>query len=98
KDGTLNSNESRNQSSKIDYKTPPPTVTVSVDNPNVTEGTDTYAVFKVSLSAASLTNTSFSLALADISAQGGGVDYGAVGLSNIQVSTNNGGTWTSSTN
>src|SRR5260221_7999551 len=53
------------------------TPTISVSNPSVTEGTYSCAIFTVSLSNASTTAVSTSLALANGTATGGGVDYGA---------------------
>ena len=53
------------------------TPAMSVSSVAVTEGTDAFAVFTVSLSNASTTAVTVSLALANGSALGGGVDYGA---------------------
>ena len=64
-----------------------------VSNVTVTEGTDTHAVFAVSLSNLSTTDVSFSLALANGTATGGGVDFGA----GLEVSTDGGTTWTAAT-
>jgi len=63
--------------------------TLSVGNVTVTEGTDAYAIFTVSLSNASTTAVTTSLALANGTATGGGTDFGA----GLEVSTNGGGTW-----
>ena len=64
--------------------------TISVSNPVVTEGTDSYAVFTVSLSNALLSAVSMNLALANGTAIGGGTDYGTGGAGNLQVSTDGG--------
>ena len=56
-----------------------------------------YANFIVSLSNPSSVATTFNLALASGTATGGGVDYGAAGATNLQVSTNNGATWVNAT-
>ena len=57
-----------------------------------------YANFIVSLSNPSSVATTFNLALlASGTATGGGGDYGAVGATNLQVSTNNGVTWVNAT-
>ena len=58
-----------------------------------TEGTDTHAVFAVSLSNTSTTDVSFNLALANGTATGGGVDFGA----GLEVSTDGGTTWSAQT-
>ena len=63
---------------------------LSVSDVNVTEGTDPVAVFAVTLSNPSTTPVSVSLALANGSATGGGVDFGA----SLEVSTDGGATWT----
>ncbi|MGB8166059.1 MAG: Calx-beta domain-containing protein [Chthoniobacteraceae bacterium] len=73
------------------------TPTLSVSNVSVTEGTDLFAVFNVSLSNASTTPVSLSLALADGSAAGGGADFGTGGAANLQVSTDGGATWLDAT-
>src|SRR5207253_2086662 len=65
------------------------TPTLSVSSPNVTEGTDPYAVFTVSLSNASATPISFNLALANGTATGSGTDFGP----GLEVSTDGGSTW-----
>ena len=56
-----------------------------------------FAVFTVSLSNPTQTPVSLSLALAGVTATGGGVDYGSAGATNLQVSTDNGVTWANST-
>jgi uncharacterized repeat protein (TIGR01451 family) len=66
---------------------------LSVSSPTVTEGVNPYAVFTVSLSNTSTTPVSFSLALANVTATGGGTDYGTGGAGNLQVSTDGGATW-----
>ena len=55
------------------------TPTVSVDDVTATEGTDTHAVFTVSLDNASSEDNIFNLALADDTATGAGTDYGTAG-------------------
>ncbi len=77
----------------VDNDTP----ALSVSNVAVTEGTNPFAVFTVSLSNPSTTAVTASLALANVSALGGGTDYGASGATNLQVSTNGGTTWTNAT-
>src|SRR6185503_8580126 len=52
-------------------------------------GTDTHAVFTVNLSHPSTTPVSFNLALANGTATGGGVDFGA----GLEVSTDGGTTY-----
>ena len=52
------------------------TPTLAVTDINVLEGTDNFAVFTVSLSNASTTPVSVSLALANGTATGGGTDFG----------------------
>ncbi|WP_338415330.1 Calx-beta domain-containing protein [uncultured Sphaerotilus sp.] len=59
--------------------------------------TSGFAVFNVTLDKASGLATSVALALADGTAKGGGVDYGSAGTGNLQVSTDNGLTWTDAT-
>ena len=66
---------------------------LTVSNVSATEGTDTHAVFAVSLSNPSTTDVSFSLALANGTATGGGVDFGP----GLEVSTNGGASWTPAT-
>ena len=73
------------------------TPSLSVSSPTVTEGTDNYAQFTVSLSNPSSTATTVSLALTAGTALGAGVDYGTAGVGNLEVSTNGGATWTSAT-
>ena len=76
------------------------TPTFSVSNVSVSDQTNGFAQFIVSLSNPSSVGTVFSLALASSGASpatGLGVDYGAVGATNIQVSTDNGVTWTNAT-
>ena len=63
----------------------------------MTEGTDPFAVFVVSLSNPSALAVSFNLALTDVTARGGGTDYGAAGAGNLQVSTDGGTTWNDAT-
>ena len=70
---------------------------LAVSNVSVTEGTDAYAVFSVSLSNLSTTAVSFNLALADVSAVGGGTDYGSGGAGNLEVSTDGGVVWNDAT-
>ena len=67
--------------------------TLSVSNPVVTEGTNPFAVFTVSLSNPSTTDVTFDLALANGTATGGGVDFGP----GLEVSTDGGTTWTPAT-
>ena len=59
-----------------------------------------FAVFNVTLSAASGVATTVSLALADGTATGGGVDYGVAGggAGHLQVSSDGGKTWADATN
>jgi large repetitive protein len=56
-----------------------------------------YAHFTVSLSYASGVNTTVALALSNGTATGAGADYGSTGATNIQVSFDNGATWTNAT-
>lgn len=58
-----------------------------------------FAVFNVTLSAASGVATTVSLALADGTATGGGVDYGVAGggAGHLQVSSDGGKTWADAT-
>ena len=67
------------------------TPTLSVSNAAVTEEVDGFAVFTVSLSNTSVEDVSFNLALSDVTATGGGTDYGASGAGNLQVF--NGSSW-----
>ncbi|MEQ1853828.1 MAG: Calx-beta domain-containing protein, partial [Chthoniobacteraceae bacterium] len=69
------------------------TPTLAVSSPVMTEGTDAFAVFTVSLSNPNTTPVSFSLALANVTAIGGGTDYGTAGAGNLQVSTDGGMSW-----
>ncbi|MEQ1852782.1 MAG: Calx-beta domain-containing protein, partial [Chthoniobacteraceae bacterium] len=73
------------------------TPTLSVNNVTATEGTDTHAVFAVSLGNLSTTAVSFNLALANGTALGGGTDFGTGGAGNLQVSTDGGTTWADAT-
>lgn len=57
---------------------------------------DGYAVFRLSLSKASASAVTVSLALLDDRASGGGVDYGSTDALNLQVSSD-GTTWTNAT-
>ena len=69
------------------------TPALSMGGVAVTEGADNFAIFALSLSNTSTTPVSFNLALAGVSATGGGADYGTGGAGNLQVSTNAGGPW-----
>ena len=69
------------------------TPTVSITNPTVTEGTNAFAVFTLSLSNPSTTPVSFSLVLAAGTATGGGVDFGT----GLEVSTDGGTNWSPAT-
>ncbi|APW64754.1 hypothetical protein LPB137_02285 [Poseidonibacter parvus] len=71
--------------------------TLSVSSITVTEGTDAFAQFTVSLSNKSTQDVGFNLSLSNIQALGLGVDYGNNSASNLQVSTDNGGTWINAT-
>ncbi|MBI3902098.1 MAG: type I secretion C-terminal target domain-containing protein [Nitrosomonadales bacterium] len=73
------------------------TPTLAVSSVTVTEGTNAYVQFTVSLSNPSVQATTVSLALANGTATGGGVDYGSGTGTNLQVSTDNGTTWTNAT-
>ena len=68
-----------------------PTLSMSV--PVATEGTNPFAIFTVGISNSSTTDVTFDLALANGTAIGGGVDFGA----GLEVSTNGGTTWTPAT-
>ncbi|XPV69498.1 MAG: beta strand repeat-containing protein [Halarcobacter sp.] len=68
--------------------------TLNVSDVTVTEGTDSYAQFTVSLSNESIQDVSFNLTLSDVTATGTGTDYGSNTATNIQVSTDGGTTWT----
>ena len=63
----------------------------------VVEGSDAFAEFTISLSTVSFEDISVDLALADGSAAGVGVDYGSAGAGNLEVSTDDGVTWTDTT-
>ena len=67
--------------------------TLSVSNITVTEGSDSYAVFTVSLGNERAVATTVGLSLVAVTAQGGGVDFGSATPANLQVSTDNGNTW-----
>ncbi|MDZ7858593.1 Calx-beta domain-containing protein [Sphaerotilus sp.] len=69
---------------------------LGVNTLTVDEGAG-HAVFTVQLSRASDTPTTLNLALADGTAAGAGVDYGATGPTNLQVSLDNGATWVDAT-
>ena len=69
------------------------TPTLTVSNVSATEGAHTQAVFTVSLSNPSTTRVSVSLALANGTAVGGGVDFG----SGLEVSTDGGTNWNPAT-
>ena len=70
------------------------TPALSVTNVSVTEGTDAYAVFAVTLSNASTTPVDLNLALAAGTATGGGTDFGP----GLDISTDGGTTWTAGNN
>ena len=85
---------------------PPATVTISesglaslmVGRSFAGEGTgDGYAVFRISLSKAAGEAVTVSLALEDGHATGGGVDYGAAGSGNLQVSADGLTNWVDAT-
>ncbi len=59
--------------------------TVSVNDVTSIEGTDDYAVFTVELSNVSVEDVAVNLSLADVTALGGGTDYGTAGAGNLQV-------------
>ena len=73
------------------------TPTFAVSNVTSSDQVGGFAIFIVSMDKASAFATTFSLALANGTATGGGVDYGAAGATNIQVSTDNGSTWVNAT-
>jgi VCBS repeat-containing protein len=73
------------------------TPTFAVSNVSVSDQTAGFANFIVSLSNPSSVATTFSLALTNGTATGGGVDYGSGTATNIQVSTDNGATWVNAT-
>lgn len=57
-----------------------------------------HAVFTVTLARSSGSDTTLGLTLADGTAQGGGVDYGTAGTpQNLEISLDNGATWTPAT-
>ena len=67
---------------------------LSIADLTVAEGADAFAEFTISLSAVSIEDITVDLALADGAAAGLGVDYGSAGAGNLEVSTDNGVTWT----
>jgi VCBS repeat-containing protein len=71
--------------------------TFAVSSVTVSDSVGGFANFIVSLNNPSSVATIFSLALTDVTATDGGLDYGAAGLTNLQVSTNNGVTWVNAT-
>jgi len=73
------------------------TPTLAVSSLTVSDQSAGFAVFVVSLSNPSAGATGVNLALAAGTATGGGVDYGAAGATNLQVSTDNGATWSNAT-
>ncbi|NOU40966.1 MAG: retention module-containing protein [Methylotenera sp.] len=73
------------------------TPTFTVSNVTVSDQAAGFATFVVSLSNASSVATVFNLALTNGTATGAGVDYGAAGATNLQVSTDNGATWANAT-
>ena len=73
------------------------TPTLAVSSITVSDQSNGFATFVVSLSNPSTTATSVSLALASGTAAGGGVDYGSATATNLQVSTDNGVTWSNAT-
>jgi hypothetical protein len=66
---------------------------LSMSVPVATEGLSPFAIFTVGISNPSTTDITFDLALANGTALGGGVDFGA----GLEVSTNGGTTWTPAT-
>lgn len=72
-----------------------PDPTLSVSSPTVNEDADAFAVFTLTLSSAATSAILVNLALADGTADGGGVDYGSGGADNLQVFV--GGVWTDAT-
>ena len=70
--------------------------TISVSSPTVAEAGG-FAQFTLSLSNPSSTATTVSLALANLTATGGGTDYGSAAATNLQVSTDGGTTWSNAT-
>jgi VCBS repeat-containing protein len=73
------------------------TPTLAVSSVTVSDQSAGHAVFVVSLSNPSATATTVSLALDNGTATGGGTDYGAAGATNLQISTDNGVTWSNAT-
>ena len=73
------------------------TPTFSVSNVSVADVTAGFANFIVSLNNPSAVATVFSLVLSNGTATGGGTDYGAAGATNLQVSNDNGATWSNAT-
>ena len=76
------------------------TPTFTVSNLTVSDQVGGFANFVVSMDKASAALTTFNLALASSGANpatGGGTDYGAAGATNLQVSTDNGATWSNAT-
>ena len=59
--------------------------TVSINDVTSVEGTDSFAVFVVEISNPSVEDIDVNLALADVTANGSGVDFGAAGAGNLQV-------------
>jgi VCBS repeat-containing protein len=72
-----------------------PAPSLSINSVTVVEGTDTHAVFTVSLSNPTTMAIVMNLALTAGTATGGGTDYGAAGATNLQVW--NGSTWVNAT-
>ena len=70
---------------------------LSIADVTVVEGVDVFAEFTISLFTVSFEDISVDLALADGSAAGVGVDYGSAGAGNLEVSTDDGVTWTDTT-
>ena len=69
--------------------------TVSINNVTSIEGTDNFAVFTIELSNLTVEDIDVNLSLANGTAFGGGVDFGAVGAGNLQVF--DGTTWADAT-
>ena len=67
---------------------------LSIDDLIVTEDADAFATFAIALSAVSFEDIAFDVALSDGTANGGGIDYGAGGDGNLEISTDNGANWT----
>jgi uncharacterized delta-60 repeat protein len=70
---------------------------LQVSAPVVREGADPYAVFTVELTLPVTVPVTFDLTLSDGSALGGGLDYGAAGAGNLQVSFDGGANWNDAT-